>query len=273
MRDRVGHAMQTSFAMKLVTLTTRGTDVVTAALQLSRNFSRADLVERYGKNRLDRDGALPQHFAQGVSNEIQRLSSDCSRYHKERHELNLIACRGSGQYCLRDEARPKLIEAANKRPDLPLTLNTLVIPIAGDVVATSVPNHVIGEYAQKQIMTAMRARNYTIMEDSSRGRSYDFIFRASERYALPQIMECKGSTRASTDLSLTHNEITVMIRNSANYWLGVVCSIELTNGIAAGGAISITAPPILDNWHLTKTFGLRRKQESLVSSLFPELRI
>jgi hypothetical protein len=93
--------------MKLATLSQRATDVVAAGLKLPRRFTRADLVEVYGKARLARDGDLPKHWEQGISNELQRLGSDFSRFHKEGRQIDLIRRIQSGHYSFRDEVRPK----------------------------------------------------------------------------------------------------------------------------------------------------------------------
>lgn len=249
--------------MNLATLGTRGTDIVVAGLKLPHRFNRAELVEIYGKLRRDRDGTLPQHWQQGISNELQRLGSDFSRFHKEHRRLDLIAHLGSGQYCFRDEIRPKLIDAANQHADLLVTQNTLVVPTAANEVASGSVNHLIGAYAQQKIMMAMRGRGFKILQDTSTGRSYDFTFCGSNRYDTPQIMECKGSRRADVDVALTANELSVMLRNPFSYWVGVVYSIDLVDGIAVGGTDPfITPPPVLDKWHFAQAVRLRRISEA-----------
>jgi hypothetical protein len=62
--------------MNLATIGTRGTDVITAGLKLSRRFDRAELIESYGQIRRARNDALPKWWHQGISNELHRLSSD-----------------------------------------------------------------------------------------------------------------------------------------------------------------------------------------------------
>jgi hypothetical protein len=75
-------------------------------------------------------------------------------------------------------------------------------------------------------------------------------------------MECKGTRLADGDFSVTPNEVTVMALNPTNYWLGVVYSIDITNGIASGGTAFITSPLVLAKWQFTKTFRLRRMPDA-----------
>lgn len=246
--------------MNLATLGTRGTDVVVAGLKLPRRFKRIDLIESYGKVRCDRDGdgALPKEWRQGISNELHRLSSDFAQFHKEGRRLDLIMRVGSGEYSFRDEVRPKLIEAANERADLLVTQNMLVLPIEVDAVASVSVSNLIGVYAHQKIMTFMRSTGYEIIKDTSTGRAYDFTFWGPNRFHSPQIMECKGTARADGDIVLTPYEQIVMGLNAMNYWLGVVYSIEIADGNAFGGTVSITSPPILEKWQFTRASPLRR---------------
>lgn len=255
--------------MKLATLSRRATDIVAAGLKLSRRFTRADLAEEYGRIRLARDGQLPQHWKQGISNELQRLGSDFSRFHKEGRQVDLITRVESGQYCFRDEARPKLIAAANERANLFTCQNVLVLPIEVDDVASEPMSHLIGAYAQKKIMALMQSRDYET-KDTSIGRSYDFTFCGRNRVHSPQIMECKGTRRADGDFSVTPNELTVMSLNPTNYWLGVVYSIDIANGIPSGGTALITSPLVLAKWQFTEAFRLRRMPEALEQEMGQE---
>jgi len=246
--------------MNLATLGTRGTDVVIAGLKLPRRFSRADLVESYGSLRRERDGTLPQWWHQGISNEIQRLGSDFSRFHKEGRKLDLIARVGAGECCFRDEVRPKLIDAANQRADLLMTQNTLVVPIAIDTVG-EVASHVIGAYAHQKIMQALCSNGYEVLKDTSSGRSYDCTFCGRNRYDTPQ---SKGTRKAEgeIDIALTPNELTVMTLNPLSYWLGVVYRIQIVDNKACGGTDPfLTRPPILDHWQFTPAYRLRRKSD------------
>jgi hypothetical protein len=247
--------------MKLATLSKRGTDIVAAGLKLSRRFTRADLAEEYGRARLARDGQLPQHWKQGISNELQRLGSGFSRFHQEGRRVDLITRVGSGKYCFRDEVRPKLIQAANERANLFTCQNVLVLPIEADDVAGEPTSHSIGVYAHQKIMALMQSRDYET-KDTSTGRSYDFTFCGRNRFHSPQIMECKGTRLADGDFSVTPNEVTVMALNPTNYWLGVVYSIDITNGIASVGTAFITSPLVLAKWQFTKTFRLRRMPDA-----------
>ena len=254
--------------MNLATLGARGTDVIVAGLKLQRRFSRAELIEAYGKLRRERDGALPQWWQQGISNELHRLSSDFAQFHKEGRKLDLIARTGLGHYCFRDEARPKLIEAANERSNLCATQNVLVLPIEGDEVAGDPVSHLIGAYAHQRLMAIMRSKGYRTT-DTSIDRSYDFTFCGHNRFDTTQIMECKGTRRGDGDVAITPNEVHVMALNPTNYWLGVVYSIDIVNGNASGGTAFITPPLVLTKWHITATWRLRRMPDEL--PLFKEL--
>jgi len=253
--------------MNLATVGTRGTDVITAGLKLSRRFDRAELIEAYGQLRRARNDALPKWWRQGISNELHRLSSDFSQFHKEGRHLDLIARLRRGEYCFRDEVRPKLIEAANQRADLLITENTLVVPIAGDVSISSM-NHLVGAYAQKKIMMVMADRGYKILADTSLGQAYDFTFCGRNRFDSPQIMECKGTRQADIACALTPNEIQVIARNLHNFWLGVVYRIDIVDGTPSSGDVCITPPPILDKWQFTSSFRLRRIPNA-APDLFP----
>jgi hypothetical protein len=247
-----------------VTLGVRGTDVITAALTLGNRFTRRELVDAYGNLRRSRGDTLPQWWDQGISNELQRLSSDCSRYHKEHRQLDLIGMMGKGEYCLRDAARPKLLEAANARADLLLCVNTLVVPVE-TVVFTDHENrfnHVVGQYAQHRIMRAMQDRGFEIMRDTSKDHAYDFVFMdRARRQTAVQTMECKGTRRGSgAEFAFTANEIMVMAENLNSYWLGVVYDIKIENGVAVGGSDPfITGPPIFkeDRWSLIGAIRMR----------------
>lgn len=246
-----------------LTLSPRGTDVVLAALQLNRRFSRDDLVESYGRLRMDRDGALPQHWSQGVSNEIQRLGSEFSRYKEEGRKLDLIARFGRGQYSIRDAVRPLLLTAANERSDLLKFSNTLLVPSQytnGNDAATHKYNHLVGTYAQLKLMAWARQENNDIIEDTASTRSYDFLFRKrGVRHETPQVMESKGTRRSEIDVALTPNEYTAWIRNAHSYWLGIVYNIEIVDGQARGGSDPfVTPPPILNRWQIVSGFKLRR---------------
>jgi hypothetical protein len=62
---------------------------------------------------------------------------------------------------------------------------------------------------------------------------------------------------------LTANELSVMLRNPFSYWVGVVYSIDLIDGIAVGGTDPfITPPPVLDKWHFAQAVRLRRIPEA-----------
>lgn len=244
--------------MKLLTLSTRGTDLVLAALRLSREFTRAELNEAIGKRRLVRGDVLPQHWRQGTSNELHRLSSDFAQHHKEGRELDLIARVGSGRYCLRDEVRPKLFDAANNRCDLLVTQNTLVVPAEDDDVVNVVASHVIGKYAQQMIMNIICDMGYRIIDDTSNRNAYDFMFQSHERFATPQLMECKGTRRTDGAFSITHGEGNVLWNNVMNYWFGVVYGITIADERASGGKAFITEPPIFKKWRFTKGFRLER---------------
>ena len=244
--------------MKLLTLGTRGTDLVLAALQLPRKFSRAELNEGIAKLRRTRGDVLSPTWTQGTSNELHRIGSDFAQFHKERRQLDLIARVGSGQYCIRDEARRKLIDAANEGRDLLVTHNTLVVPADGDDVGNVVESHVIGKYAQQTIMTAIRNMGYRIVDDTSSRNAYDFMFQSHERCATPQLMECKGTRRADGTFGVTHGEANVLWSNVMNYWFGVVYGITVADEKASGGKIFITEPPIFKKWRFTKGFRLER---------------
>jgi hypothetical protein len=251
--------------MKLQTLGTRGTDLVLAALRLERKFTRAELNEAVGKSRLGRGDVLPPHWQQSNSNELQRLSSDFAIYHKEGRQLDLLARVGSGQYCFRDEVRPRLIAAANGRTDLFVARNTLIVPVDGDDVVAAADNaiasHAIGKYAQQVIMTTMRNRGYRIIGDTSDHHAYDFMFQGHERIAVPQLMECKGTCRDSGAFSITHGEGNVLLNNPMNYWFGVVYGITFEGERASGGKVFVTDPPIAKEWRFTKGFRLERIRE------------
>lgn len=252
--------------MNRVTLGTRGTDLVIAGLQLPRKFSRDELNEVIGKTRIARGDVLPKHWTQGTSNELHRLSSDFAQFRKEGRELDLIARIGPGRYCFRDEARPKLIDAANERGrDLLITQNTLIVPVDGDDVANVVASHVIGKYAQQAIMKEMIGKGYKIMADTSARNSYDFMFIGYQRTAGPQLMECKGTCRDGGAFTLTPNEVNVWVNNVQNYWFGVVYGIQLAGEMASGGNVFITPPPVGQKWQFTKGHRLERMREQHMS--------
>jgi hypothetical protein len=241
-------------------------------LKLGRNFSLADLREAYGTVRRERGDGLPKEWKQGVSNELHRRSSDFSQFQKEGHQLDLIARVGSGQYCFRDNVRPKLVDAANERSDLLVTKNTLVVPITGEDVADVVASHVTGLYAHQKVMMIMQSRGYTIT-DTSASHAYDFMFRGRERWSTPQIMECKGTRRAEGSFGLTPNELTVLCGNSASFWFGVVYNIIVMGGSATGGEVFITEPPILSKWRFTTGYRLERISEQRMLDVPAEARL
>jgi hypothetical protein len=255
--------------MHLLTLKARGTDVAVSALELGgRSFKLDDLYERYGRLRRGRGEVLAENFQSSVRNELQRLSSDCLVFGKEKHELDLFALKRPGVWAIRDEARPKLITAANEAAgDLLKIPHRLLVPMEfdrvgqADAINVNKYNHIIGTYAQTRIMEAMRQRGARVMGDVSTTHSYDFWFMFPGRTEAHQIMESKGtrgSKQTTTTIALSEKEHEVLLKNRDRYWLGVVYDIEIVDGVARGGSAPfITEPPIDKRWQLTKGFRWR----------------
>jgi hypothetical protein len=244
-----------------LTLSTRGTDVILSALKLGSRFTREELVEVYGRLRLERDGVLPRHWSQGISNEIQRLGSEFAIFAKEHRKLDLIARRGIGQYSIRDSVRPLLLDAANEHSNLFRYSNTLLVPSNETAAVTDSPNkynHLVGAFAQQKLMQWALQKGYEIVEDSSMTRAYDFSFRQGARHNTIQTMEAKGTRRSEIDVALTPNEYMAWISSASTYWLGIVYNIDVVDGRACGGSEPfVTPPPVLNRWQIVRGFKLR----------------
>jgi hypothetical protein len=250
--------------IKLLPLGIRGTDLVVAGLRLGRHFNLADLTESYTKIRQDR-GDAPKWVDSSLRNELQRKSSDCKAFHKEGHELDLIAIPRPGHYYFRDEVWPTLLEAANQSGNLLFGLNTLSIPVNAEAAEAICMSHAIGVYAQRMLMehmsTHLGAQN---IQDTSIGRAYDFTFSLPGRTGgLPQVMECKGTHKSSGSLSSSHNEANVWTDNPMTYWLGTVYSIafDKKTGGCSGGELTIYPPLIRQKWQFNKSWQLELRPE------------
>lgn len=245
--------MRSKMSRNVLTLGVTATDVAISALELPRNFSRQEMLEAYGKRRSERDLVLPENWQQIVSMQMQRLCPDRPQYGGQ---LPLFAFRGRGGYTMLDDQRPLLTDAANRNASLLHFTNRLVVPL--DVerdLDDALDNHIIGAYAQKRIMEAVRSRGCRILDDTSAGKAFDFIFMDPRgRTPGPQIMECKGTrkTAAVFEIGQTRNELTVYIDNRRSYWFGIVYEIKVKDGAAYGGTepfISLAS----DEWEIITT--------------------
>jgi hypothetical protein len=238
----------------LLTLNTRGTDVMVSALALGgQTFELDDIYEQYGRLYRERGVEPAKHFRSSIRNELQRLSSDCLVFEKENRQMDLVGLVRRGVWTIRDGVRPLLMAAANEHGKNFVAAASLFVPFDGDYVEqTKVKHftHVIGNYAQQQIMDAITRRGYRILEDTSQGQSYDFTFRLiGDRTASDQIMESKGTQQSEIDVSLSNNEHSVFASRYHQYWLGVVTDIKIeSTGIASGGDVFITSPEVLSKW-------------------------
>ena len=236
--------------MKPRLLRARGTDLVMASLQCDKWFSLKELAPKFFRRRLSYGESPPISWEAGMRNELQELSSDAKSF-QETFDLFARKPFDKGMWSIRDSVRAELILARNNID--PQQKSQLLIP--EQHIWPSAPdaaiihfNHsdVIGRWAQEVLMQEMQRQNYVIERNTALGYAFDFEFRErNNRRATIQIMECKGTTKEhSESFSLTRNEALVMCQDYNRYWLGHVCNIRLSDGVASGGSICIYKPPI-----------------------------